>query len=371
MLRTRRDFGKRAGLLLAAASGSSESALAQRAIAGLGNAPPGTIWINANELPDGPCAAAREAMTQVLPETGRYHYPEFRDIYAAIARSEGLDRSQVVVGAGSTEVLQMAVQVLTSPVRPLIASEPTFEVPFAVARALGRPTVSVPLTSSYAADVKRLAEEAAKAKGGLIYLCNPNNPTSSLTPKDDIAWLVSNLPSDAVLLLDEAYIHFLESPEQESGLAWVRQEKNVMVTRTFSKIYGMAGLRVGFGCAKPALIRPLAALAGNVISIVSARAALASLREAAKLVPERRARLTATRDTLCRWLRQQKRPYIEPHANFMMIDIGRDVRSVIPEFLAKGVAVGRPFPPLDRMLRVTIGTEREMAEFRRVFEQVV
>jgi histidinol-phosphate aminotransferase len=368
---TRRDFGRRAGLLFAGATALSEFALAQRATAVSGNAPAGTVWINSNEWPEGPSAAAREAMTRVLPESGRYHYQEMREIYAAIARSEGLESSQVLVGAGSTEILQIAVQTFTSPTRPVIAGEPTFEVPFSVARALGHPRVSVALAANYAADVKRLAEEAAKAKGGLVYLCNPNNPTSSITPKGDIAWLVSNLPADTVLLLDEAYIHFSQSPELESGLAYVRQGKNVLVLRTFSKIYGMAGLRVGFGCAKPELIRAMSAFRANVISIVSARAAVASLNEATTLVPSRRARLIATRNALCEWLREKKVSYIEPHGNFIMIDVGRDVRPVISGLLGKGVAVGRPFPPLDHMLRVTIGTDQEMAEFRRVFTEAI
>lgn len=367
---SRRDFGKRAGLLFAGVSALSEFALAQRAMVS-GNVPPGTIYINANEFPDGPCPAAREAMTRVMPDSGRYNYPAFREIYAAIARSEGLEQSQVLVGAGSTETLQIAVQTYTSPTRPVISSEPTFEVPFTVARSLGHPAVSLPLTSTYAADVKRMAEVAAKAKGGLIYLCNPNNPTSSITPKGDIAWLVANLPPDTILLLDEAYIHFSRAPELESGLAHVRQDKNVIVMRTFSKIYGMAGLRVGFACASPGLIQPMSRFRNNVISIVSARAAVASLDQAATLVPERRAKLTATRNTLCQWLKEKKLTYIEPHANFMMIDVGQEVRPVISRLQARGIAVGRPFPPLSQMLRVTIGTEAEMAEFRRVFAEVV
>jgi histidinol-phosphate aminotransferase len=368
---TRRDFGKRAALLFAGASALSEFALAQRASSGIAKAPPGTIWLNANEWPDGPCGAACEAMARVLPESGRYHYPELPAIYAEIARSEGFDPPQVIVGAGSSEVLQIAVQAFSSPTRPLIVSEPTFELPLAFAKALGHASATVPLTGNYAADVKRMAAEAAQAGGGLIYLCNPNNPTSSITPKADIAWLVSHLPAATVLLLDEAYIHFSQSPELESGFTWVRQNKDVIVTRTFSKIYGMAGLRIGFGCARPELIANMAKFRTNVVSIVGARAALASLKQAASLVPLRRAQLIARRNALCGWLQEKKLPYIEPHANFVMIDVGGDVGAVVPKFLERGVAVGRPFPPLNRMLRVSIGAEQEMAKFRSVFTEVV
>lgn len=367
----RRDFGRRAAALLAGASAWSEFALAQRAGVAVGNAPPGTVWINANEWPDGPCAAAREAMARVAPESGRYHFSEFGGIYRTIAQAEGLEPAQVLVGAGSTEVLQFAVEKFTSPTRPLIAGAPTFEMPEGYARALGHAAVNVPLAANYAADVKRMAEEAAKAKGGLIYICNPNNPTSSITPKADIAWLVANLPPDTVLLLDEAYIHFSQSPDLESGLAYVRQDKNVIVTRTFSKIYGMAGLRVGFAYGKWDLIRAMAPLRMNVISIVSAHAAVVSVNQAATLIPERRSQLMARRSALCEWLKEKKLAYIEPHANFIMIDVGRDVRTVLPSFLAKAVAVGRPFPPLNNMLRVTIGSEQDMAAFRRAAAEVL
>ncbi len=368
---TRRAFGKRAGLLFVGASAFSEFALAQRAVV-LGKAPPGTIWINANEHPDGPCAAAREIMVRALPDSGRYHYQEFQEsIYSAIARSEGLDASQILVGAGSSEILHIAVEVFTSPERPLVTSEPTYELPPELAKISGRSVVKVPLTKTYAADVKRLVEEAAKAKAGMIYVCNPNNPTSSITPRGDLAWLVSNLPPDTVLLVDEAYIHFSGSPDLESAIPYVKQNKNVIVARTFSKIYGMAGLRVGFGIAKPDLIAQMRPYRVNVVSIVSARAAVTSLNEAPTLVPQRREKLMATRNALCSWLREKNLRYIEPHANFMMINIGRDVRSFLPKMLEKGVAVGRPFPPYDQMLRVTIGTDREMATFRQVFWELM
>lgn len=366
---TRRGFARRAAGLAAGLPLWTEAALAQRALIGESWSP-NTVWLNANENPDGPCRAAIEAMNRVVPQSWRYHYPEFREFNAAVARSEGLDPEQVIVGAGSTEVLNVIVAALTSPTRPLILPAPTFEVPLEFARALGHQWVQTPLTASYAADVKRLAEEAAKAGGGLIYLCNPNNPTSSMTPKADLAWLVSNLPPETVLLVDEAYLHFVENYEQETALPYVRQGRNVIVARTFSKIYGMAGLRMGFACAKPELIWKLRPFRNNAISIVGARAVLAALGEAATLIPQRRAGLIKVRSDLCAWLRARDLRYIEPHANFLMIDTGVDARQLGLDLLKKDVAVGRPFPPLDKMLRVTIGTAEDMGKFQRAFAEV-
>jgi histidinol-phosphate aminotransferase len=342
--------------------------LAQRALAGR-TWPPGTLWLNANENPEGPPAAAIEAIRRLAGETWRYHFEAFRDFYATVARSERLEPEQVLVGAGSTELLSLAVLVFTSATRPLIYAHPTFEAPPELAKALGRPSVPIPLAPPWAADVKRMAAEADRAGGGLIYLCNPNNPTSSLTPTEDLAWLVSNLPRNTVVLIDEAYLHFVEDCDARSALGWVRQGKNVIVTRTFSKIYGMAGLRAGFACANPELIAQLRPFRNNVISILSARAVEAALASAATMIPERRSRLIRIRQDLCNWLRVRNIHYIEPYANFVMIDVG-DARRVASLLAGKNIAVGRPFPPLENLMRVTLGAESDMAKFKVAFAQV-
>jgi len=365
---SRRGFARAAGL---AAMGRlwTESALAQRAVVG-GKAPPDTVWLNANENPSGPGEAAIAAMKEAMATAGRYHYQEWGDHCAAIGRSLGIGSEQVILGSGSSEVLCAAVHAFTSASRPLIYIEPTFELPVSLARALGRKAIPVPLTASYAADVKRLRQEAVNAGGGLIYLCNPNNPTSSITPKADLDWLANSLPPNTVALVDEAYIHFSTSPRLASALDHVKAGRSVVVSRTFSKIYGMAGLRVGFGCAKRELIREMAPFPAGVISWVSIRAALAALEDP-RMVPERQARYIRIRADLCKWLDGQGFRYLEPHANFMMIDTRRNVRTVIPRMVERGVAPGRPFPPLDNMLRVTIGTETEMDKFKKVFLEVM
>ena len=368
---TRRGFAARFGMAAAAGRMLPEMAYAQRALV-RGELPKDMVWLNANENPAGPPKAAIQAAAAAIPTAWRYHYQEFGDFYQAVAHSEDLGPEQILVGAGSSEVLHAAVEAFTSTDVPMIAIEPTYEGPVEVARALGRKIVKVPLTPepAYAADVRRLAAEAEKAGGGLIYLCNPNNPTASVTPKNDIAWLCDNLPANTVALIDEAYIHFGETPQLESALNAVRKGKSVVVTRTFSKIYGMAGMRAGFACARPDLIRRMSPFRNNVISIVTANAVLAALAEAKTLVSERRASLGRTRGQLCAWLRERNVRYIEPQANFMMIEIGRDPRQFGLEMAMKGVAPGRPFPPYTTMLRVTIGNDSDMARFREVFWQV-
>ena len=367
---TRRGFAARLTLGAAAVRISSEMAYAQRAAVKTGDVPRDMVWLNANENPAGPPSVSLDAMREVLPSSGRYHYNEFREIYGVIAGSEGLPAEQIVTGAGSSEVLHTAVDAFTSATRPLISVTPAYESPIDQARALGRPVVLTKLRDDYTADVKAMAAAADKARGGLIYLCNPNNPTSATVKSSDVDWLVSNLPANTTLLVDEAYIHFVENPDVKSAIPYVKQGKDVIVARTFSKIYGMAGLRVGFAAAKPALIEKLQALAMNVISIVSARAVVAALQNKETIVPERRATLAKTRKELCGWLKERGLKYIEPNANFLMIDTGRNAREFIEGMPRLGVAPGRPFPPLDHMLRVTIGTDAEMAKFRDVFWKV-
>ncbi|HVN04401.1 MAG TPA: aminotransferase class I/II-fold pyridoxal phosphate-dependent enzyme [Bryobacteraceae bacterium] len=366
---TRRGFAARIGAAMAVGRMLPEMAYAQRAMIH-GNLPKDMVWLNANENPLGPPKPSLAAMAEVLPSSGRYHYQQTGEFYAALAHSEHLQAENILAGSGSSEMLHAAVHAFTAPDRPLIAIYPTYEGPPEVTRAIGRQVIQVPLLPNYAADVHKLAEAARGQRGSLIYLCNPNNPTASITPKSEIAWLVENLPSEAILLIDEAYIHFGESPELESAMSYVRQGKNVVVARTFSKIYGMAGVRAGFVCARPDLIKRMEPYRTNVLSVIAMRASMAALAESGTLVPERRAVNAGVRREMNGWLRERRLPFIESQANFMMIDVGRNAREFITKMPSMGVAVGRPFPPLDNMLRVTLGTEQEMQKFREVFWRV-
>ena len=366
---TRRDLGRRFSMVAAGLAMGGEAAYAQpgamhrRDLSQL-------VLLNANENPDGPPQVSIDAMTKVLSRSGRYHDEDMDQLAAVIATQEKLQPNEVLIGCGSSEILHCAVDAFTSPTLPLITTLPSYELPVEMTSALRNPVIKLPLTADYAADVRKMAAEAEKAKGGLIYVVNPNNPTSSITKKDDIAWLVANLPANTVALIDEAYIHYSTSPDLASAIPYVREGKNVMVARTFSKIYGMAGLRIGFGCARADLIEKMGVFRNNTIpvpSVFAAKAALAS----PTLVGERREKVAKIRTDLCRWLDGNRYKFIPPHANFVMIDVQRDVRGVIGEMLKQNVAVGRPFPPMHQMLRVTIGTEAEMAKFKEAFAKVV
>jgi len=353
------------------AAGLTEAAYAQRAKVP-GVAPPDTVWLNGNEFPEGPPQASIEAMAQVIGTSNRYHYQEFPAFYSKLAAAHGLTSDQVLVGAGSSEVLHAAIEAFASPTAPFITPWPTYEAPPELAHYAGVPVIKTSLNAAYAPDVHRLAAEADKAGGGVIYLCNPNNPTSTVTTRDDVAWLVTNLPKNTYLLVDEAYLDYATSPEAASALPYVKEGKPVIVTRTFSKIYAMAGLRAGFAAARPDLIAKMAPFRNNVISIVTARSVMAALDLGPSLLEQRKAMIDHTRTELCAWLKEKRIGFIAPQANFLMVETGRDAREMQALMLAKGVAIGRPFDdPLTKMTRVSVGTDAEMAKFRHALLEVL
>lgn len=364
----------RRGFVGVMAAGFAQAGLARRPpveTSGIG-AQPGTVWLNANEYPEGPPPVSIAAMTRALSASNRYHYDEFASFYATLAKSLKLEATNIQVGAGSSEVLHCAVDAFVAPTKPFITGWPSFDWGPELAVAKRCPVVKIPLKSDYSADVKLMAREAARAGGGLIYICNPNNPTSSITPTPDILWLSENLPPQTYLLVDEAYIHFTDLTEAESAMSLVRNgKKNVIVSRTFSKIYGMAGVRVGFVAAPPELITRMTPYRNNVISIIGVRAVLAALELGPSLIEERRARIALTRSDLTQWCRKKEIKYIEPHANFILLDTGRDITKVSAALVAKGVVPGRPFPACGTMIRISIGGESDMAKFKSAFGEVL
>ncbi|MET0534568.1 MAG: aminotransferase class I/II-fold pyridoxal phosphate-dependent enzyme [Steroidobacter sp.] len=370
MVTTRRSFMRNMGVLGAAGVYFGESLVAANtALAGTAEKS-ATVWLDANENPAGPPASAIEAMVRGAPASWRYHFDEFDTFTNAIAQSEQVSPQQVMFGVGSSEVVASAICAFATTTKPMITASPTYDIIVALARSLGRPVIEVPLTAQWGYPVKELAAAAKKAGGGMIYLCNPNNPTGSITASEDIRWLVSNLPPDTVLFVDEAYLEFADPALAESAIKYVRENKSVVVARTFSKIYGMAGVRSGFGCARADLIAAMYPFMDNVIPFVAVRASIAALQEKSTLIPERRKANAKVRSELCQWLDKNKVRYIPTHANFVMIDVKRDVREFGAAMLRQGVAVGRPFPPLQNMLRVTIGNDENMQRFREAFLKV-
>jgi histidinol-phosphate aminotransferase len=365
---SRRDFARLAALLAAGAALPfyNEFTLAQdlKAIARI---PPDAVKLNANENPLGPCPEALEAIRKVVPLAGRYLFHETFAFVEAMAASEGLPASHVLPSAGSSDPLHRAVLAFTSPSRPLITAEPGYEAPQRAARFMKAKVIKVPLRKDYSHDPKAMA--AAHPDAGLIFVCNPNNPTGTITRKDDVAAIVANKPKGCVVLVDEAYVHFTASASPATDL--VAAGKDVIVLRTFSKLYGMAGLRAGAALGRPDLLDKLRDLGGlNMLPATAMAAATASLKNKA-LVGQRRRALAEVRKDLFSWLDRKGYAYIPSEANMVLIDGKRPGRETAEAMLGHKVAIGRSWAAFPTHVRVTIGTIAEMEKFKAAFERVV
>ena len=322
----------------------------------------GPVRLNANENPYGPSDAARQAIARAAGEGHRYPDALAEEMRKAIATHHGVGPDQVVLGCGSSQILQMADAAFLGPGRKVVAAEPTFEAVLAYAAVLHAEPVKIPETPEFRHDLDRMAA-ACDATTGLVYVCNPNNPTGTIVTGDALAAFVSRVPPSTMVLVDEAYHHLVEDRSYRSAIELLPRAPNVIVARTFSKIYGMAGMRLGYAVSSPGTIRTLDRCASwdNVNAAVLS-AAMASLADP-DLVPERRKQLNDTRRWLCAELDRDRRRYIPSQANFVMIDVGEDVAPVIRAFREREVHVGRKFPSMPNWLRISIGTPDEMKTF--------
>src|SRR5882672_1636305 len=327
----------------------------------------GVVRLSANENPYGPSPAALRAMREALALAWRYPDEMVGELVKDLAALHGTSKESFVIGDGSSEILKLAASAFTGPARKLVLADPTFEAIGKHAEIHGAEVVRVPLDPAYAHDLDRMSVPGA----GLVYLCNPNNPTGSITPKARVRAFLQSLPPSAALVVDEAYHHYADSSEYESAIPLVDAHPNLIVARTFSKIYGMAGLRLGYAVAQPETARKLAAHAAwdsvNAIAIAAGRASLKDTAYAA----EGQRRNRSTRAQLVADLGKMGYQTIPSQTNLLMIDVREDVKPLIAALGERGVQVGRLFPALPRHLRVTIGTPGQMGRFLAAFKDQV
>lgn len=325
----------------------------------------GMVILSSNENPYGPLPNAFEAMRNALPQGNRYAFRQTSDLVDRIAQYCHVSPQQVAVGNGSTEILKMAVCAYAGPGKKLIYANPTFEAAAGYAKAAGAELVSLPLTSSYAHDLDAMLAATAEG-GGLIYICNPNNPTASVTP--DLASFVARVPQTYEILLDEAYHHFaIGTP----GYASLMGNPRVILARTFSKVYGMAGIRLGYAIASPdriARMRPYQ-LDTN-INALAAAAGVASLDDETAMQAAAR-RMIADREAFLKAAADRKLAVVPTMANFAMVRTGQPARPLIERFAERSILVGRPFPPMEDHLRISFGTPAEMKQFWSAWDDLV
>ncbi len=367
---TRRGFGAALGAAAGAVvlQRGLAPAAAEASIA-LGQ-PADAIQLNSNENPYGPSPAACEAMTRSQAVAGRYPDGSEDEVRRALARLHGVAPEQIQLGCGSSEILRMADGAFLDAGKKVVVAEPTFEAVLAYNRVTRATSVKVPLDAAFRHDLPRMAA-ACDAATGLVYVCNPNNPTGTVVTGEELAAFLARVPAWVTVLLDEAYHHFVEHPGYRSGQDLLAAHPNLIVVRTFSKIYGMAGMRLGYAVAAKEKVEALGRFASfsNTNAAVLA-AALASLAEP-ELVPRMKRRLNDTRKWLTGQLTADGRRFIQSEANFVTIDTGRDVAPLIASFAAGKILVGRRFPSMPTWLRVSVGTPAEMAAFVAALREVL
>jgi histidinol-phosphate aminotransferase len=369
----RRSFARSVATALGAclvrtsAPRESPSAPAARPHAAL---PAGAVRIDSNENPYGPSPKALEAMGRSQGIAARYPDALEDELTQALAKLHGVLPENVLLGCGSGEVLRMADMAFLGPDRRIVAAEPTFEAVLSYARVTRAEPVKVPLTPDHRHDLAKMAD-ACDERTGLVYVCNPNNPTGTIVTREELVAFIERVPKSTTILVDEAYHHFVEDTRYASAFDWVGKAGNLVVVRTFSKIYGLAGMRLGYAVGTKEAIEAMGRhrLWSNANASVL-EAALASLQDAGH-VPRNRRAINETRRRLCDEIRKDGREFIPSEANFVMIDVGEDVEDVIAALRARDILVGRKFPSLPHWLRVSIGTPEEMRHFLEVFRAVV
>ena len=332
--------------------------------------PTGAIRLNFNENPYGPSPKALAALADCGPLANRYPDEAYRQVIATLAQKYNLQPENIILGCGSTEILRAADDAFLDSTRNVVAAAPTFEAVLDYARVLHSNAALIPLTADHRHDLPKMAA-ACTSKTGVVYICNPNNPTGTIVTRDELAAFVQAAPPTTLILVDEAYYDFVDDPRYASAIEFIPAHPNVIVARTFSKIYGMAGMRLGYAIGAK---EPIARLGEQLLkdngNAAVLQAALASLADNER-VASCRAQLNGTREWLCATLTKESRPFIPSQANFVMLDMGTDVKPIIEQFRARDIFVGRQFAAMPNFLRVTIGTQPETEAFLAALREIV
>lgn len=321
----------------------------------------GVIRLNSNENPNGPARAAVDAITRAFVDANRYTQSNDAALRAAVARRHGVKEENVLLGAGSGETLRICSEALTSSTAHLVAAAPTFEQPAAHMTRLGRETKAPPVDSMLRLDLGAMV--AASPSAGLVFLCNPNNPTGSAYPLSDVLAFIQDVhrrSPNSFVLVDEAYFEYCDLAGYGTAIPAALADPRIIVARTFSKVFGLAGMRVGYGIAHADTIKRLEPWRlQNSVSALSSAAAMASCELAGHIKEQQRLNNEARAYAL-KTLNDAGFKALPTYTNFVMADIRRDAKAFQDACAKEGVAIGRPFPPLNTHARISIGTMDEM-----------
>ena len=334
----------------------------------------GPIQLDRNENPNGPGRHVLEAIQAAFGDASRYPDDPEEALRKAIADANGLTPDWVLMGCGSTEILRVAVMAFCGADRPLVTAAPTFEEPVRMATALKVPVTEIMVDKAMGLDLGAMADAAGRPPAGLVFCCNPNNPTATVHGASAIRDFVARSHSvspETTVLVDEAYHDFVEDPAYATAIPLVKADPRLVVSRTFSKVYGLAGFRVGYAIGRPetiATMRPWRC--GNSINLGAAAGAVAAMGAPAHI----KAELEKSREAraFTRKFFEGLGYKVEPsQTNFVMVDIRRDSKVFKDKCLERGVMIGRQFPQFTQHTRISIGSMEEMDRATRIFRAVL
>jgi histidinol-phosphate aminotransferase len=326
--------------------------------------------LSSNENCWGPPESVMKAMTNAWKYSNRYGYPD-GNIVGEIAKLHGVKPENVLLTAGSGEVLDVVSTTYLQGGKKVVGVEPTYSTVYQHATSIKTSAIKLPLTKDYRQDMQMFIKTAnARTKEiGLIYLCNPNNPTGVIVTKDEVKELLDGLPKGMPVLIDEAYHHFVDDPRYATSVPYVIEGRPVIIARTFSKIAALAGMRLGYAVAPAEMIAEMRPYSMGSINALVKWGGVASLKDTASQAEVKRKTLDLRKKTTAE-LTAYGYECIPSETNFFMVSIGREIQPVINEFLTKKVMVGRPFPPMTTHMRVSIGTAEEMDRFMKAFKEI-
>ncbi len=326
--------------------------------------------LSSNENPYGPSPAAMKAMEAAWKYSNRYGYPD-GDVQEVVADHLGVPRDHVLLTAGSEEVLKAVGIALLGADKKVVGVEPSYGSVYNYATGIDADAIKLPLLDDHSQNVPAMIKATRRhhREIGFVYLCNPNNPTGNVVPASEVRSLLDAIPDDVPVLVDEAYHHFVEDPRYESAVPYVKEGRNVIVARTFSKIYGMAGMRLGFAVAAPPMLQRLRTYATGTINALVKWGGAASIKDV-ETEAKVRTETLRLRNRATKQMTEWGFEVIPSETNFFMVRTGRPVQEVRAAFREETVAVGRPFPPMLDWLRVSVGTEDEMDRFDAAFRKI-
>ena len=333
---------------------------------------PPLLRLDSNENPNGPSRAALDAVLREAPTINRYPVDWEQRLRESLAAAHGVPPEWILLGCGSTEILRVAVLAFGRRDRPVVTAAPTFEEPVRIAQPLGVPVVEVPVDRQLRLQLDAMA--AAAPTAGLIFCCNPNNPTATVHGADAVRRFIDAAHTGspgATVLIDEAYHDYVEDGSYRSMISMLKGDRRLVISRTFSKVYGLAGMRIGYAVAQAETIAAMQPWRpSRSVSVLGCAAAVASLGQIAHVAEERRRNRDAKAFTR-RFFEQLGYQVVPSETNFMMVDIRRDAKEFREACLKRGVLIGRAFPPVPTHARISIGTLAEMEQATGVFRALL